>query len=77
MAELTRQEIIKLIATNSGDICLQGVNLSGLDLSYLNLSRINFAYVNLSPDRSQNAPLLLSGKRAACARFSPVGCAQN
>ncbi|MBK8935436.1 MAG: hypothetical protein IPM76_24585 [Chloroflexi bacterium] len=46
-------------------------------MSYLNLSRINFAYVNLSPDRSQNAPLLLSGKRATCARFSPLGCAQN
>ncbi|HRQ42379.1 MAG TPA: hypothetical protein PLD25_31060 [Chloroflexota bacterium] len=44
MAELTRQDIIKLVASSRHRLCLGGVDLSGLDLSHLGLSRINFSY---------------------------------
>ena len=47
MAELTRQDIIKLIAANHHPICLQGVDLSSLDLTSLDLSQVNFSYANL------------------------------
>ena len=35
MAELTRQDVIKLVAAAHNPIRLRGVDLSGLDLSYL------------------------------------------
>jgi uncharacterized protein YjbI with pentapeptide repeats len=47
MAELTRQDVIKIVASSHQPICLRGVDLSGLDLSFLDLSRVNFSYANL------------------------------
>lgn len=47
MAELTRQDIIKLVAAAHQPIRLRGVDLSGLDLSYLDLSHVDFSYANL------------------------------
>jgi uncharacterized protein YjbI with pentapeptide repeats len=48
MAELTRIEVIKLIACSSdGKLVLRGVDLSKIDLSNLSLAGANPALANL------------------------------
>ena len=48
MADLTRAEIIKLIAVATRPLNLTGVDLTGVDLSNLDLREANLSRANLS-----------------------------
>jgi len=57
MSDLSRSDVIKLIAVSKDGLRLDGVNLSGVDLSGLNLFKTSFRRSNLRQTNFSNANL--------------------